>query len=235
MLFTGEAFPLDVKARLRKALPHVQLRGFYAMTEHGGMTNLDTEDQFTHPASVGRVIPGVELKLVDAAGNEVATGEVGEICIRSGEPGRYLCMRGYFNRPAETAEAIRDGWLLTGDMGRFDADGYLYIMDRKKDMVLSGGYNIYSREVELTLREHPAVREAAVFGVPDPVYGEAVAAVVEVNDGMTVDAETLIAHCRDRIATYKKPKYVDFIEALPRNSTGKVLKAKLREQFVEKK
>lgn len=234
MLFTGEAFPLDVKERLHRALPHVDLRGFYAMTEHGGMTNLDTAEQFTHPDSVGRVIPGVELKLADTTGNEVATGEVGEIWIRSGEPGRYLGMRGYFNRPRETAETIRDGWIVTGDMGRFDADGYLYIMDRKKDMVLSGGYNIYSREVELTLCEHPAVRAAAVFGVPDPVFGEAVAAVVEVNEGMTVDVETLIAHCRDRIATYKKPKYVEFIDALPRNSTGKVVKTKLREAFAEK-
>lgn len=234
MLFTGEAFPQDVKERLHKALPHVALRAFYAMTEHGGITTLDTEDLFSHPSSVGRVIPGVELRLVDASGNEVPTGEVGEIWLRTGEPGRYLGMRGYFNRPKETAETIKDGWIMTGDMGRFDEDGYLYIMDRKKDMVLSGGYNIYSKEVELTLREHPAVREAAVIGVPDPVYGEAVCAYVEVHEGMSVDAETLIAHCRDRIASYKKPKFVEFIRDLPRTSTGKVLKARLREEFATK-
>jgi long-chain acyl-CoA synthetase len=231
MLFTGEAFPQDVKERLHSALPRVELRAFYAMTEHGGITNLDTQDLFSHPSSVGRVIPGVELRLVDTAGKEVPQGEVGEIWLRTGEPGRYLGMRGYFNRPKETAETIRDGWIMTGDMGRFDADGYLYIMDRKKDMVLSGGYNIYSKEVELTLRDHPAVREAAVIGVPDAVFGEAVCAWVELHEGMAVEAETLIAHCRDRIASYKKPKYVEFVAELPRTSTGKVLKASLRERF----
>jgi long-chain acyl-CoA synthetase len=234
MLFTGEAFPQDVKERLHRALPHVELRAFYAMTEHGGITSLDTQDLFSHPSSVGRVIPGIELRLVDSAGNEVANGEAGEIWLRTGEPGRFLGMRGYFNRPRDTADTIKDGWIMTGDMGRFDADGYLFIMDRKKDMVLSGGYNIYSKEVELTLREHQAVREAAVIGVPDPVYGEAVCAYVELHEGMSVDAETLIAHCRDRIASYKKPKLVEFIGELPRNSTGKVLKSKLREQFVAK-
>jgi long-chain acyl-CoA synthetase len=234
MLFTGEAFPHDVKERLHHALPKVELRAFYAMTEHGGVTNLNTQDLFSHPSSVGRVIPGVELRLADTAGNEVPQGEVGEIWLRTGEPGRYLGMRGYFNRPKETAETIRDGWIMTGDMGRLDAEGYLYIMDRKKDMVLSGGYNIYSKEVELTLREHPAVREAAVTGVPDATFGEAVCAWVELHEGMSVEAETLIAHCRDRIASYKKPKYVEFVDELPRNSTCKVLKAKLREQFASK-
>jgi long-chain acyl-CoA synthetase len=234
MLFTGEAFPQDVKERLHRALPHVELRAFYAMTEHGGITSLNTQDLFSHPSSVGKVIPGIELRLVDSAGNEVASGEVGEIWLRTGEPGRFLGMRGYFNRPRETAETIKDGWIMTGDMGRFDADGYLFIMDRKKDMVLSGGYNIYSKEVELTLSEHQAVRAAAVIGVPDPVYGEAVCAYVEFHESMSVDAETLIAHCRDRIASYKKPKFVEFIGELPRNSTGKVLKAKLREHFAAK-
>ena len=234
MLFTGEAFPLDVKERLHRALPEAEMHTFYALTEHGGATTHDTQGLFTHPDSVGRVIPGIELRLADGAGREVPVGEVGEIWLRTGEPGRYLAMRGYFNRPKDTAETIRDGWIVTGDMGRFDADGYLTIMDRKKDMVLSGGYNIYSKEVELTLRAHPTVRAAAVIGVPDPVFGEAVAAFVEINDGMTVDADTLIAHCRDRIASYKKPKYVEFIAELPVNSTGKVMKTKLRERFAEK-
>ena len=231
ILVTGEAFPLQVKERLHRALPHVRLQSFFAMTEVGGLTNLGPEEQFTHPTSVGRLFPGVELKLVDNGGREVAPGEVGEMWVRTGEPGRFLTMRGYFGRPKETAETIRDGWVATGDMARLDAEGYLYIVDRKKDMVNSGGYNVYSREVELTILELAAVRDVAVVGVPDAVFGEAVAAYVEMNPGSSATEEEIVAHCRERIAGYKKPRHVRFVAALPRNSLGKVIKYKLREEF----
>lgn len=230
MLATGEAFPVDVKRRLQAALPQIRLYSFYAMTEAGAIAGLDAAAQITHAASVGRPWPGVDVKLMSAEG-EVATGDIGEVWVRSGVPGQYSTMRAYFNRPEETAETIRDGWLATGDMGRFDAEGYLYLVDRKKDMVLSGGYNIYSKEVEAALHEHPDIVDAAVIGVPDATYGEAVAAYVELRAGATADAQAIIEHCRERIASYKKPRYVFFLPGLPRNTTGKVLKTNLRDMY----
>jgi long-chain acyl-CoA synthetase len=230
-LVTGEAFPLDVKRRLCDALPQVRFYSFYAMTEAGAIAWLNSDEQFTHPDSVGRVWPGVDVKLVGDSGEQVAVGQVGEIWVRSGEPGCFSTMREYFHRPEDTAKTLRNGWVATGDMGRFDEGGYLYLMDRKKDMVLSGGYNIYSKEVEQAIQAHPAVRDAAVIGVPDHLFGEAVAAYVELDDGAHLDAQGVIDHCRERIASYKKPKYVFFVAALPRNSTGKVLKTQLRELY----
>lgn len=232
---TGEAFPLEVKQRILKALPHVRLYSFFAMTEVGGLTLLGPDEQFTHPTSLGRLNPGAELRLLDAAGNEVAPGEVGEMWIRTGEPGRWLTMRCYFNKPKETAETIRDGWVATGDMARREPDGHLYIMDRKKDMVLSGGYNIYSKEVELVLQQHAAVLDAAIIGVPDPVFGEAVMAFIELRPGASATEAEIIEHCRERIASYKKPKHVRFLAPLPRNSTGKVQKFELRKAFAAEK
>jgi long-chain acyl-CoA synthetase len=231
ILATGEAFPMEIKQRIHKALPRVRLYSFFAMTEVGGLTLLNPEEQFTHPNSLGRLNPGAEVRLVGADGKDVAPGEVGEMWVRTGEPGRYLTMRCYFNKPKETAEAIRDGWVATGDMARMEPDGHLYIMDRKKDMVLSGGYNIYSKEVELVLQQHPSVQDAAVIGVPDAVYGEAVAAFIELKPGTIATAEEIVGHCRDLIAGYKKPKHVRFLAPLPRNSTGKVQKFELRKAF----
>ncbi|MBK8064993.1 MAG: AMP-binding protein [Betaproteobacteria bacterium] len=228
---TGEAFPVEIKRRLAQALPQLKLYSFFAMTELGPVTNLGAEEQVSKAASVGRVNPGVEVRLVDEQGRDVPVGEAGEIRVRSGAPGSYITMRGYFNKPRETAEAMSDGWFATGDMGRFDEQGYLYIVDRKKDMVLSGGYNIYSKEVENTLLEIPGVRDAAVVGVPDPVFGEAVAAFIEADPQAGLTAEAVVEHCRERIASYKKPKHVVFVDALPRNSTGKVLKYELRQGF----
>jgi long-chain acyl-CoA synthetase len=230
MVVTGEAFPLEVKRRLHQALPHVRMYSFFAQTEAGGVTNLGPAEQFTHPNSVGRVNPGLEVRLVGDDGEEVATGEIGELQVRSGEPGRFITMRGYFNRPEETAEALKDGWLRTGDLGRFDADKYLYIVDRKKDMVLSGGYNVYSKEVETVLLTYPGVQDAAVYGVPDAMFGEAVAAVVEVARPEDIAIEALLEHCKKNLAGYKKPKFIKVTAKLPRNSNGKVLKNILRSQ-----
>ena len=229
IIVTGEAFPIELKRRMIGFLPQARLHSFFAMTEVGSVTVLDHEEQFTHPASVGRVTPGVQVKLVDDKGQQVSVDDVGEILVRSGEAGRFTTMKGYFGRPEATAATIVDGWVHTGDMGRFDVDGYLYIVDRKKDMVLSGGFNIYTKEVEQVLVEHADVADAAVVGVPDDIFGEAVAAFIERHPGRDLSVEAVQEHTRSRIASYKKPKHVFFVDALPRSGVGKVLKAELRE------
>jgi long-chain acyl-CoA synthetase len=228
VIVTGEAFPVELKHRLIQLLPNVRLHSFFAMTEVGAVSSLEHEEQFTHPTSVGRPTPGVEVKLVDDAGVEVSVGEAGEMLVRAGIPGRFTTMRGYYNRPEETAATITDGWVHTGDMARFDVDGYLYIVDRKKDMVLSGGFNIYTKEVEQTLLEHPAIADVAVVGVPDPIYGEAIVAFIEARNGQALTEASVIEHSKSRIASYKKPKYIYFVDALPRNALGKILKNELR-------
>jgi acyl-CoA synthetase (AMP-forming)/AMP-acid ligase II len=176
---------------------------------------------------VGRPTPGIEVRVVNDNNQDLATGEIGELLVRAGRPGAYTVMKGYLNRPEETAAALRDGWLHTGDLGYRDADGYLYIADRKKDMILSGGFNIYSKEVEAALISHDGVADAAVVGVADEMYGEAVAAFIEAEPDARPTAEALIEHCRAMIASYKKPKYVVFLDHLPRNAIGKVLKREL--------
>ena len=229
MISVGEAFPVELKKRLFATLPNIKLSSALAMTETFGAAVLKSEDQITHAASAGRPHPAVEVILADDAGNPAPTGEVGEICVRSGVPGAELMMRCYWNRPQETADAFRDGWFLTGDMGRFDDAGYLYVVDRKKDMILSGGLNIYSKEVELAILAHAAVADVAVVGTPDPQFGEAVVAFVELKTGASATGSDIIEHCRALIASYKKPKYVIF-ETFPKNAQGKALKKDLRER-----
>ncbi len=231
LVATGEAFPVDIKRRLLAALPNLQIFSFFAMTEAGSLAMLSPAEQLTHGNSVGRITPGLEMRLVDAAGADVSVGEAGEILVRSGLPGQYLLFRTYFNQPEAMQHAFQDGWFKTGDIGRLDDDGYLYIVDRKKDMVLSGGYNVYSKEVELVLAEHQDVLDAAVIGVPDEVYGEAVAAFVEKAPDANVTSQQLINWCTDKLAGYKKPRHIVFLDALPRNGTGKVIKGELRESF----
>jgi long-chain acyl-CoA synthetase len=231
IVVTGEAFPVELKERLIALLPDTQLVSFFGMTEAGCVTNLSHAEQFTHPRSVGRPSPGVEVRIVDSAGCEVETGTVGELAVRSGKPGAFTVMKEYFNRPEETARAIRDGWLFTGDLATMDRDGYITIVDRKKDMIVSGGFNIYSKEVELTIAAMSGVADVAVIGVPDPIYGEAVAAFVEIASAATPpDRQAIIDHCREAIASYKKPKHIFFRDALPRNAVGKVLKHVLAEE-----
>jgi long-chain acyl-CoA synthetase len=228
MVATGEAFPVEIKRRLLAALPDLKIFSFFAMTEAGSLAMLKPDEQFDHGGSVGRVTPGVELRLVGTDGYDVKTGDAGEIWARSGLPGQYLLFRTYFNQPDAMKEAFHNGWFKTGDIGRFDDDGYLYIVDRKKDMVLSGGYNIYSKEVEAVLVRHPAVADAAVIGVPDPIYGESVSAYIELVGGATLEPEDLIQWCAKELASYKKPKHITFMSELPKNSTGKVMKNELR-------
>jgi acyl-CoA synthetase (AMP-forming)/AMP-acid ligase II len=174
----------------------------------------------------GKPFPGNDVRILDADGAILPPGAVGEIAVRS-----VSVMAGYHGNPAATAKAIVDGWYRTGDAGWMDEDGYLTIHDRVKDMIVSGGENIYPAEVENALFAHPAVADAAVIGVPDPTWGEAVKAVVVAKPGADVTAGALIAHCRELIAGYKCPKSVDFVGALPRNPSGKVLKKELRAPY----
>jgi len=204
---------------------------FYGMTETTGtIVALPPQDHTPEGSprmrAAGKPLPWVELRVVDANGDKLPQGQVGEVVTRSGAN-----MAGYWNRPEETAKTIRDGWLHTGDAGYLDAHGYLYIHDRVKDMIISGGENIYPAEVESALCEHPAIAESAVIGVPDDKWGEAVKAVVVLRPGKTLTEEDLIAWSRGRIAGFKAPKSVDFAEILPRNASGKLLKRELRAPY----
>jgi fatty-acyl-CoA synthase len=176
--------------------------------------------------AAGRPLLGTEVRIVDDAGTPLPIGEIGEIAVRGPQ-----LMRCYRNLPEATAEALRDGWMHTGDAGVLDAEGYLFVQDRTKDMIVSGGENVYPREVEDVLYQHPAVAEAAVIGVPDPKWGEAVKAVVVLKPGETVTAEVLVEFGKERLAGFKCPRSIDFIDELPRNPSGKVLKRELREPY----
>ncbi|MGU3586774.1 long-chain-fatty-acid--CoA ligase [Rhodococcus sp. C26F] len=209
----------------------------YGLTEtHGAITQLDASDHSTDGdhvhllRSVGKPYPWVELKIVQPHSTDpVETGETGEICVRS--PQNTV---GYFHRPDETAKTIdADGWLHTGDVGRFDEHGYLYITDRIKDMIISGGENVYPIEVESVIAEYPGVSQVAVIGVPDPTWGEAVKAVVVTAPGQAIDARELSAFARKRLAGYKCPKTIDIVQSLPLGATGKILKRELREQYAQ--
>ncbi len=176
--------------------------------------------------SAGRALVGTEVRVVDEQDQPVPAGTIGEVIVRGPQ-----VMRGYWNRPEATEQALRGGWMHTGDAGTMDDAGYLYIQDRVKDMIVSGGENVYPREVEELLYQHPAVAEAAVIGVPDDTWGEAVKAIVVVREGHQVTADELAGMLEGKLADYKRPRSVDFIDALPRNPSGKVLKRQLREPY----
>jgi acyl-CoA synthetase (AMP-forming)/AMP-acid ligase II len=176
--------------------------------------------------SCGRPSVGVQIKIMDLEGRECPIGEVGEIWVRSDTN-----MLHYYNLPQATAENLTDGWIHTGDAGYLDGEGYLYLKDRIKDMVVSGGENIYPVEVENALAKHDAVADVAVIGVPDNQYGEALLAFVVTKPGTSLDIETMIAFCRDKIAGYKIPRQLQVVKELPRNPSGKILKKILREPY----
>ena len=208
----------------------------YGMTETSGtIVALDPEDHVPEGSkrmrSVGTPLEGVEVKIIDEQGDELPADTVGEIATRSSKN-----MRGYWNNPDATEETIdADGWLRTGDAGYLDEDGYLYIHDRVKDMIISGGENVYPAEVENAIYAHPDVADVAVIGVPHEKWGEAVKACVVVKEGKELSEAAIIAHSREHIAGYKCPKSVDFIEALPRNPSGKILRRELRAPYWEGK
>ena len=184
------------------------------------------EKQMKRLTSAGIPRTDVEVKIFDSKDQELPPGEMGEIVVR-GE----VVMKGYWRNPEATAETMRGGWLHTGDLGIMDERGYFYILDRAKDMIISGGENIYSREIEDVIIKHPAVYEVAVIGVPDEKWGEAVKAIVSLREGKKATGEEIIDFCKQHLASYKKPKSVDFIEAIPKNPYGKVLKRELREKY----
>jgi fatty-acyl-CoA synthase len=200
----------------------------YGLTEACVVTHfLKAEHHERRLGSVGRPHPFVDVRIVDEAGRDVRPGEVGEILMRG-----PAIMAGYWNMPEKTAEAIRDGWLHSGDLGRVDEDGFLYIMGRGKDMIISGGENIYPAAIERVLREHPDVRDVAVVGLPDPEWSEAVCAVIVPREGASPTAESVVAFVSGRLAGYNRPKHVVFADALPvTTATGKVQKAELRKRY----
>lgn len=215
------------------ALPDAAFVHCYGMTELSPIaTILGPEDHSPEARaqgrgrSAGRATTAAEVRIVGPDGRELPRGEAGEIIVRGGG-----VMQGYWGRPEETAAALRDGWMHTGDIGRMDAQGYVIVVDRLKDMIVTGGENVYSAEVENALSTHPAVQQVAVIALPDARWGEAVHAVVILRPGMETDAAALQAHCRERIAAYKAPKSVAFVDSLPLSPAGKVLKTELRAMF----
>lgn len=231
IITTAEGCPASLRRRIFELFPAVELMSLFASTESGQMAVLRSADQLSRPTAAGRPLDGIDLGIVDDDGRDVPKGETGEIAVRSGEPGSAGMMLGYWDGTRVDTSVFDKGWFRTGDLGLVDADGYLHVSDRKKDMILSGGLNIYSREVEDVLRRHPDVADVAVVGIPDPTWGESVVAVVVRRPGSTVDAAALIEHCRASLASYKKPRRVEFVDELPRNAAGKVLKYKIRDEL----
>ena len=223
IMSNAAALPQALKEKIVDYWGPGLLHETYGSTEAGIVTNLRPRLQLEKPGCVGPPFALNEVRLLDEAGNEVGDGEVGELYSRS----PYL-FNGYFGRPEETAAAMRDGWVSAGDLARRDADGHYFIVDRRKDMVVSGGLNVYPREIEEVLQAHPAVREAAVIGVPDEHWGERLRAYIVPARERHVDGAALEAYCRERLAGYKVPKEFREIAALPRNVGGKVLKKELR-------
>ena len=238
IMYGGSPTPLGVLQKAAETFSTDVFLHTYGITETAGIAccldpsehTLDVPPGGVHrAASAGQPVPFVDLKILDEGQDELPSGEIGEIAL-----GGPKVTKEYWNKPKETAAALRDGWYLSGDMGYLDQTGALYIVDRKKDMIISGGENVYSVEVEDVLSTHPGVLEVAVVGVPDPLWGEAVKAIVVPRPGQSVDQEALIAHCRGRIGGYKIPKSVDFREApLPKTGPGKIAKRRLRDPFWE--
>lgn len=222
------AAPLPVEVAKRfEELTGARLVEGYGLSEASPVTHANPLFGKRKEGSIGLPLPSVEARVVDGEGKEVPVGEIGELVVKGPN-----VMRGYWNRPEETRETLKDGWLYTGDLARMDEEGYFYIVDRKKDLIIAGGYNIYPREVEEVLYEHPAVLEAAVVGVPDPYRGETVKAFVVLKPEyqQRISAEDLEKFCRERLAAYKVPRSFEFREALPKTLVGKVLRRVLREE-----
>ena len=222
----GASLPVALLHHFEKKFNVVISEG-YGLSEASPVTCFNPLDRPRKAGSIGTSILHVENKIVNELGEEVQDGEVGELIVRGPN-----VMKGYYKMPEETAAAIRDGWLYTGDLARKDDEGYFYIVDRKKDMILVGGYNVYPREVEEALYNHPDVVEVAVFGVPDPNFGEAVKSFVVCNNPNLTEAD-LLAYCKEHLAKYKVPASIDFIAELPKNTTGKILRRALKEQVLQ--
>jgi long-chain acyl-CoA synthetase len=217
----GAALPVEVQRRFEEAFGCPVLEG-YGLSETSPVASFNHPDRERKPGSIGTPIRGVQMRVVDSRGDEVPRGEIGEIVIRG-----HNVMKGYWRKPEETAEAIQDGWFRTGDLGRVDADGYFMIVDRKKDMIIRGGYNVYPREIEEVLYEHPAVAEAAVIGLPHRALGEEVGAAVTLKPGADATAGELRDYVKAQVAAYKYPRKVWIVDELPKGPTGKILKREI--------
>lgn len=234
VMYAGSPMPVEL---LKRAFPVFGkiFWGLYGLTENtSSATCLPIEDHILDGPenktkklySVGRELISLHVRVVNGRVEDIKPGEVGEIIIKGD-----TVMKGYWKNPEATNEAIKKGWLFTGDLAKVDEDGDIYIVDRKKDMIISGGENIYSKEVEDVINSHPAVLESAVIGVKDPKWGESVKAIVILLPNKKLTPQDLIDFCKDHLASYKKPKFVEFLDSLPRNPSGKVLKSQLRKQF----
>jgi long-chain acyl-CoA synthetase len=212
----GAALPVDVLRAFEARFGCSIVEG-YGLSETSALAATNRSGVGRRPGSIGWPVRGIEMRVVDEDGHEVPCGEVGEIVIRGPN-----VMKGYWNNPAATEEAIRGGWFYTGDLGRVDGDGFFFLVDRRRDVIIRGGYTVYPREVEEVLYEHPAVRQAAVIGVPHPELGEEIAAVVALRT--PVDADSLRSFVKERVAAYKYPRHVSFVDELPVTPTGKILK-----------
>jgi fatty-acyl-CoA synthase len=229
-IMAGSPCPIEVMKKVVAQMGMAEVTIAYGMTETSPVSfQSATDDPLERRVStVGRIQPHLEVKIVDGDGNTVPAGTAGELCTKG-----YSVMQGYWDEPAKTADSIRDGWMMTGDLATIDAEGYCNIVGRVKDMLIRGGENVYPREVEEFLFTHPAVSQAQVFGVPDPKYGEDVAAWIILKPGVAATAEDIIAYCRDRIAHYKVPRYVRFVDALPMTVTGKAQKFVMRDAMIK--
>lgn len=201
----------------------------YGLSESSPTTHSNPYFGTRKPGSVGIGFPSTDYKIVDLADGtkELPAGEIGEIIIKGPQ-----VMKGYWNMPEETAHALRDGWLYTGDIAYMDEDGYLFIVDRKKDLIIASGYNVYPRDVEEILYVHPAVQEAVVVGIPDPYRGETVKAVVVLKEGQLCAEKELIAYCKENMSAYKVPSVIEFRKELPKTNVGKILRRKIRDESV---
>jgi long-chain acyl-CoA synthetase len=221
------ALPFAVKEALVERFGPDRLFDSYGATETGNVTCLRPEDQLRKPGAVGRPSPFVAVEIRDADGRSLPPGEPGEIWVRS-----PWLFSGYWNRPEETRAVLQDGWCGVGDIGKLDDEGYLILVDRRKNTIITGGQNVYPREIEDVLRLHPAVADAAVVGVPDPYWGEAVVAVIQGRTPGAIDAAALKAHCAARLSGYKVPKQFHVWETIPLSDTGKILHRAVRERLL---
>lgn len=217
----GAALPVEVLRAFEDVYRAPILEG-YGLSETSPVVSFNHAGRERKAGSVGQPVRGVEMKLIDPQWNEVAEGEVGEIAVRGPN-----VMKGYHGNPQATVEAIRDDWFRTGDLARRDADGYYFIVDRAKDMVIRGGYNVYPREIEEVLYEHPAVANAAVVGIPHPTHGEEIAAAITLKPGIDVTEDAIRDYAKERVAAYKYPRVIRFVDALPLGPTGKILKREI--------
>jgi long-chain acyl-CoA synthetase len=218
----GAAMPVEILRGFEQKFGCIILEG-YGLSETSPVASFNHPNRPRKPGSIGTPVEGVEMRLITNSGDPVPAGEVGEICIRG-----HNLMKGYWARPEATAEAIPDGWFRTGDLGRIDEDGYYYIVDRKKEMIIRGGYNVYPREIEEALHEHPAVAEVAVIGMPHAELGEEVGAAVALKPGVEATTAELQQFVKERVAAYKYPRRVWLVASLPKGPTGKILRREVR-------